>query len=221
MSAGFISVSSSLFPTGLFGIVKVLSATSFMFVRLHGNRFWLQFGSAVCGISMLVLAYYVRRMPTPGKHNPEAGQLTADVIVPVLMVYISAFSFGVSLGPLSRNICSEIFPAHIKAKCCAITTCVQWLFQIVIAGITLHLLASVEWATYLLYAGCCTASLFWVLFYVPETKGVPLGRAMDDLFSQPGKGPQMECIEEVDETTALLRRRQRSVGRRDSIGLPV
>lgn len=55
---------------------------------------------------------------------------------------------------------------------------------------------------------------------MPETKGVPLGRAMDDLFSQPGKGPQMECIEEVDETTALLRRRQRSVGRRDSIGFP-
>ena len=27
---------------------------------------------------------------------------------------------------------------------------------------------------------------------------------MDDLFCQPGKGPQMECIEEVDETTALL-----------------
>lgn len=32
MSAGFTSVSSSLFLTGLFGIVKVLSTTSFMFV---------------------------------------------------------------------------------------------------------------------------------------------------------------------------------------------
>jgi len=156
---------------------------------------------------MHVLAYCVRRMPAPGKHNPEAGQLTVDVIIPVLMVYIFAFAFGVSLGPLSWNICSEIFPADIKAKCCAITTCVQWLFQIVIVGITPSLLASVGWATYLLYAGCCTASLFWVLFYVPETKGVPLGRAMDDLFNQPGKGPQTECIEEVDETTDLLRRR--------------
>lgn len=75
MSAGFTSVSSSLFLTGFFGIVKVLSATSFMFVfvRLRGNRISLQFGSAVRGISMLVLAYYVRRVPAPGKHNPEAG----------------------------------------------------------------------------------------------------------------------------------------------------
>lgn len=80
-----------------------------------------------------------------------------------------------------------------------ITTCVQWLFQIVIAGITPHLLASIGWVTYLLYRGCCAASLFWVLFYAPDTKGVPLGRVMDDLFSQLGKRPQMECIEEVDD----------------------
>lgn len=71
-----------------------------------------------------------------------------DVIIPVLMVYIFAFAFGVSLEPFSWNICSEIFPAHIKAKCCAITTCVQRLFQIAIAGITPHPLASIGWATF-------------------------------------------------------------------------
>ena len=99
-----------------------------------------------CSLALLVLAYCVRRMPAPGKHNSKAGQLRADVITPVLMVYIFAL-LSVSLGPLSRNIWSGIFPANIKAKCCAITTCVQWLFQIVIAGIMPHLLASVGWAT--------------------------------------------------------------------------
>lgn len=42
---------------------------------------------------MLVLAYYVRRIPAPGKHNPEAGQLTADGIIPIPMVYIFTFCF--------------------------------------------------------------------------------------------------------------------------------
>jgi len=57
MSAGFTSVSSSLFLTGVFGVVKVVSATAFMFffVKIKGNRFWLKLGSLVCGISMLVL----------------------------------------------------------------------------------------------------------------------------------------------------------------------
>ncbi len=57
MSAGFTSVSSSLFLTGIFGVVKLVSATAFMFcfVNIKGNRFWLQLGSSVCGISMLIL----------------------------------------------------------------------------------------------------------------------------------------------------------------------
>lgn len=57
MSAGFTSVSSSLFLTGIFGVVKVVSATAFMFyfVKTKGNRFWLKLGSIVCGISMLIL----------------------------------------------------------------------------------------------------------------------------------------------------------------------
>lgn len=57
MSAGFASVSSSLFLTGLFGVVKLLSAIAFMFVfvKMRGNRFWLKLGSGLCGVTMLVL----------------------------------------------------------------------------------------------------------------------------------------------------------------------
>lgn len=57
MSAGFTSVSSSLFLTGVFGVVKLISAISFMFlfVKIKGNRFWLKFGSLVCGASMVIL----------------------------------------------------------------------------------------------------------------------------------------------------------------------
>jgi hypothetical protein len=57
VSAGFTSVSSSLFLTGVFGIVKLVSSITFMFVfvKVRGNRFWLKLGSTVCGISMLVL----------------------------------------------------------------------------------------------------------------------------------------------------------------------
>lgn len=60
MSAGFTSVSSSLFLTGLFGLVKLVSATAFMFVfvRIRGNRFWLKLGTAICGITMVILGKF-------------------------------------------------------------------------------------------------------------------------------------------------------------------
>jgi len=223
MSSGFTSVSSSLFLTGIFGIVKLLSALSFMFffVHLRGNRFWLKFGSTLCGASMLILAFSVRYgLPkNSGSGGIVAPSVTVGGLISVSMVYIFAFSFGISLGPLSWNICSEIFPAAIKAQCCAITTCIQWLFQIVIAGITPHLLASAGWITYLIYATFCAGSLIFVVYYVPETKDVKLGRKMDALF-----GPEEAAVDgeirEASEVTALLRRKNERV-RRDSVGFSV
>lgn len=217
MSSGFTSVSASLFLTGIFGVVKVLSALSFMFtfVHLRGNRFWLKLGSAICGISMLVLAFSISHMPSPVNPPSSPSGITADGLLSVAMVYVFAFAFGISLGPLSWNICSEIFPAGIEAQCCAITTCVQWLFQIVIASITPHLIAKVGWVTYLVYAGFCGASLVWVSWCVPETKGVSLGRPMDDLFDTVKIGEDED--REAVETTPLLGPTKVQKPRRDSV----
>ena len=214
MSAGFTSVSSSLFLTGIFGVVKLVSALAFMFrfVHVRGNRFWLKLGSGVCGISMLVLAYYVRLLPPPDQHHE--AKLTFGGVISVLMVYVFAFFFGVSLGPISWNVCAEIFPLHINARCCAITTCTQWVFQIVIAAITPPLLAEVGWATYLIYAGFCILSFIWVSIFVPETRGVGVGKPMDELFGAEPPSEDEEAIMEVSETTALLvhdRRRRSSL----------
>ena len=204
MSAGFTSVSSSLFLTGIFGVVKLVSAIAFMFVfvKTKTNRFWLKLGSCICGISMLILAYFVKTLPPPSSNAQT--HLTIGGIISVLMVLTFAFSFAISLGPISWNVCSEIFPLHINAKCCAITTCTQWLFQIVIAAITPRLLASVGWVTYLVYAGFCGLTLVWVQFGVPETRGAKLGKEMDEVFGSFEGEPEEDL--EVSERTAQIGR---------------
>ncbi|RDW66868.1 hypothetical protein BP5796_09617 [Coleophoma crateriformis] len=204
MSAGFTSVSSSLFLTGIFGLVKLVSAIAFMFifVRVKGNRFWLILGSSICGISMLILAYFVRSLPPPGKIHE--ADLTLGGVISVAMVYLFAFSFSVSLGPISWNVCSEIFPLHINAKCCTITTCTQWLFQLLVAFITPPLLNSVGWATYLIYAIFCAVTLTWIIFCVPETRGVALGKEMDAVFSASKEEIDEEAEVEELENTPLL-----------------
>ncbi|KAK4987210.1 hypothetical protein LTR50_004811 [Elasticomyces elasticus] len=219
MSAGFTSVSTSLFLTGLFGLVKALTAISFMFVfvKMRSNRFWLKFGSAVCGISMVILAFCVCDILV--SDHIRDGRSDAQGVVSVLMVYVFAFASGVSLGTNSWNVCSEIFPPHLKAKCCAITTCVQWLFQIVIAGVTPQLLASLGWATCLVSAVFCAISFVWVTFFVPETKGVALDKDMDDLFEL-SLGSAVAEEHSITEITSLLTD-GRCLARRDSVGLPI
>jgi hypothetical protein len=129
MSAGFTSVSSSLFLTGVFGIVKLLSAIAFMFVfvKIRGNRFWLLLGSSLCGVCMIILgnlplpkndqqtnqlstAYFVHNLPPSDQLNE--AKLTLGGVISVLTVYIFAFSFSVSLGPISWNVCSEVRHNH-------------------------------------------------------------------------------------------------------------
>jgi len=236
MSAGFTSISASLFLAGVFGLVKLISALAFTFkfVFIKGNRFWLMLGSGVCAASMLVLAYCVRassttdqahaaditfigilsRINLPTEQTTTAG-ITFVGILSVLMVYVFTFFFTVSLGPISWNVCAEIFPLHINSTCCAITTCTQWAFQVVVAAITPPLLAKVGWMTYVVFAGFCLLALVWVAIFVPETRGLGVGEPMDELFGADTLvNDDDEAIEEVSETTALLvhdRRRRSSL----------
>lgn len=214
-----------LFLTGLFGFVKLIAAAAFMFffVRVKGNRFWLNVGSAVCAVSMYVLAICIWRMTSNADKDPRST-LTVEGVTAVLCVYVFSFFFGISLGPISWNVCGEVFPSRLSAQCCTITTFTQWLFQIVIASVTPRLIANIGWATYVFYGVCCTISLIWCWVAVPETRGVALGRDMDVLFEQqstlrdsddpssPGSGSEVaeeieeaeEAMTEVNETSPLL-----------------
>ena len=225
-SAGFTSVQSMLFLTGLFGLIKVIAALAFMmcFVRVKGNRFWLHLGSGACAVSMFVLAGCIYAMPS---HQQE-GKLSTEGIVSVFCVYIFSFFFGVGLGPISWNVCGEIFPPTLSAKCCTITTFTQWLFQIVIANLTPRLIASVGGGTYIFYGSFCVVSLIWCWVCVPETRGVPMGKGMDALFEGDEKETEAaeeieemeEAMLEVNETSALLGTSQRR-HRRSSVALIV
>lgn len=220
MSAGFKSVSASLFLTGLFGLVKLVTALLFMFyfVGILGNRFWLQLGSAIMGAAMFILAFCISKMPT--NNSDKDSSLNGYGIVSVIMVYVFAFAFGVSLGPISWNVCAEIFPSHINTKACAVTTCVQWLSQILIASITPPLIASIGWGTYVVYGSCCMIALFWCFVFVPETRGVALGPDMDRAFGDTPKTDnvvEVAEIEDIDETSPLLAKRRR----RSSVALVV
>lgn len=228
MTAGFKTVSASLFLTGIFGAVKLVSALLFMFVcvRIYGNRFWLLWGTGVCAISMFVIGYCIATMPDSSEEDPQSPNIRASLSV--LSVYVFSLAFGVSIGPIAWNVCSEIFPSYLNAPCCAVTTCTQWLFQIVIAAITPILLASIGPLTFIFYGACNVAGLVFYWLCVPETRGVALGKEMAKAFGQEVKDDEESAaIEEVedisteDEVTRPLLSAERRSRRRSSIAIVV
>jgi hypothetical protein len=69
---------------------------------------------------------------------------------------------------------------------------------------TPQLLASVGWVTYLLYAVCCAVSFIWVSLSVPETRGVAVGPAMNEIFGDKEIIVDEEAMCEDNEVTPLL-----------------
>lgn len=145
--------------------------------------------------------------------------------------------------PYGRSInisYDKIFPLHLNAKCCAITTCTQWLFQVCLLPhscqpftnynrrlllpqlprgcllrwvglpsklstvISLVKLSSPDISS-IIYAVFCLVSYVWVSLCVPETRGVALGWAMDQVFGESREDAPVEDL----ETTSLLQNEYR------------
>lgn len=217
MSAGFTSTSASLFLTGLFGFVKLAASLSFTFyfVRVKGNRFWIIIATALCSVSLFILAACVRTFE-PGQTAGAGAGETTGVNVPgltaCLMVFIFAFFFGIGHGPIAWNFCAEVFPPHLSTKCCTITTCTQWLFQVVNAVATPFLLTTAGWYTWLIFGAVNAFTLIWCYLCLPETRHVPQGEPMDAVFEGEGdkKANYVVHVEDVEgdditERTPLMR----------------
>merc|ERR1711907_764250 len=87
-----------------------------------------------------------------------------------LMLYVSGYQIG--FGPVTWVVISEIFPLRVRSTAFSIATASNFSSNIVVA----FLFSSLQsWLTvsgaYALYASFSVASLVFVWFMVPETKG--------------------------------------------------
>lgn len=62
----------------------------------------------------------------------------------------------------------------VRSLLMAASLMTQWLFNFVIAKLTPIMLAQITYGTFLLFGSCCALMLLYAVFFVPETKGVPL-----------------------------------------------
>lgn len=223
------SISGALFLTGIFGVVKLISAFIYMFycVRVRSNRFWLLGGTAVCAACMVVLGYCASGGDgDTGATVPPTSLTAVQAVLAVASVYLFAVAFGVSLGPIAWNVCAEIFPSHLNAQCCAVTTCTQWLCQILVAAATPILLAKIGTMTFVVFGACTVLGLVFCWACVPETRGVAVGKDMAMAFGQEFKDEDDDraVIEEIEdvacEETPLLQD-QMSRRRRSSVAIVV
>jgi MFS transporter, SP family, arabinose:H+ symporter len=157
--AGLASA-DALWQNVLVGVVNTASTVIAIWVvdRL-GRKPLLLLGSAGMGISLalMTLALELSRGPI--------------VLVPVL-AYVACF--GVTLGPVVWVVIAEIFPTRIRGRAMGIATVCLWMSCFLVSQFFPYVLDKMRGYGFLIYAAMCVVSFFFVLRYVPETKGKSL-----------------------------------------------
>jgi len=94
------------------------------------------------------------------------------IVLASFLLFIASHAFG--QGAVIWVFISEIFPTRVRAKGQALGSFTHWFMCALIAW-TFPMFAEKTGAhVFAFYAGMMVLQLVWVLFMMPETKGVPL-----------------------------------------------
>ncbi|GJN75023.1 hypothetical protein PLICBS_009119 [Purpureocillium lilacinum] len=204
-SLGLTGGTIALLATGVTGVVFLCSTIpAMLIIDRVGRKPMLLVGSVVMGISMVIVGIIVAKF----RHDWPSHVAAGWVAVALIWVYIAGF--GATWGPVSWTLISEIFPLSIRAKGAAIGASSNWLNNFAIAFFVPPMLEAWAWGTYIFFAVFLTAGIFWVWFFLPETKNATL-EEMDRVFgSHTGERDAQLLYESQQEVglIALLERRE-------------
>ncbi|KAK7431258.1 hypothetical protein QQZ08_002299 [Neonectria magnoliae] len=195
-SLGLTGGTQALLATGVTGVVFFVSTLPAMvIIDKVGRKPMLYVGSVVMWISMVLAGIIVAVCGHDWTTHAAAGWTA----VAFIWVYIGAF--GATWGPVSWTLVAEIFPLSIRSKGASIGASSNWINNFAVAFFVPPMFETLKWGTYIFFAGFLAASIVWVYFYLPETKGVTM-EEMDRVFgSHTG-----------EEDAILLEQAKRDVG---------
>ncbi|KAK3382062.1 general substrate transporter [Lasiosphaeria ovina] len=185
---GLTGPSTSLFSTGIYGIVKVTSCIIFLLFMADslGRRRSLLWTSIAQGLAMFYIGLYIRiSPPIKGQPVPPAGYFA------LVSIFLFAAFFQFGWGPACWIYASEIPTARLRSLNVSYAAATQWLFNFVVARAVPTMLVTVGsngYGAYLVFGSFCFAMFFFVWFFIPETKGVSLEH-MDQLFGVTDAAP--------------------------------
>lgn len=165
--SGFSSNIGAIYATIGIGFVNfIMTLVAIAFADKLGRKPLLYIGLSGMLISLLSLSFAFG-------HTTTLGDSLRWIAIGSVAVYIA--SFAMSLGPVGWILVSEILPLKIRGFAMSLCTVANFSFNFLVVLSFLPLINSIgESWTFLIFAGVCILSIFFVRSYVPETKGISL-----------------------------------------------
>lgn len=173
-AAGF-SENDSLFINVGSGLVSIAACfITFFFVDKIGRKPLLLVGSIGMTITLALVAYAFAGAPLDAKGNLALSGTMGTTALIAANLYV--IFFNLSWGPVVWIMLGEMFPNQIRGTGLAIAGFAQWAANYLITWSFPILLASSLGlaGAYSIYAAFSLFSVFFVIWWVKETKGVEL-----------------------------------------------
>lgn len=178
---GLDGVSTGLFATGVYGIVKSVATIIgiFFLIERLGRKWSLLVGAAGMGAVMLIIGCIYATLP------PQTdGSISAASYAMIVMIYIYCVFYAVSWGPVPWTYASEIFPTRVREYGVTTASATQWAFNYCMSRVIPIAVENIKWRVFIMFAVFNFANAVFTFFFVKETAGKSL-EEMEALFGAP------------------------------------
>jgi len=169
------------------GINVIGTLPAFYLIEKFGRKYLLIIGSIGMSVS-LSMSSFADYWTSKNKNENNNNKQNPYMYISIIGIALFIFFFACSWGPVVWVYQSECFPMRVRSKATALCSFANWTSFAIIATLYPILVNSgvdkKEFNVYIanaFFAGCCILSLFYVIFFVKETKGVVL-EDMDSVF---------------------------------------
>lgn len=160
-ASGFATASAALLPAVFLGIINfIMTILATFLLDKWGRRPLL-----IAGISGMIIS--LAGLSAAFLSNEATMKWLATSSI---MIFIA--SFAISMGPIPQLLGTELFPRRVRGQAISIAGMSNWIFNFIIVFTFLDLTTRVSHAgTFAIYACFAVLALFFILKYIPETKG--------------------------------------------------
>ncbi|KAJ5950953.1 Major facilitator superfamily domain general substrate transporter [Penicillium vulpinum] len=179
-SIGVRGTNTSLFTTGIFGVVKTVVTFVWLLWLIDqvGRRNLLLIGAAGGSACLWVVGAYIK-IAKPENNTSET--LSGGGIAAMFFFYLWTVFYTPTWNGTPWVLNSEMFDPNMRSLAQACAAASNWLWNFLVSRFTPQMFTAMGYGVYFFFASMMIISIVFVFFLVPETKGIPL-ESMDQLF---------------------------------------
>ncbi len=172
-AVGF-SEQDSLKLTVITGAVNIITTLiAIVFVDKFGRKPLLLLGSIGMTLTLGTLTATFKNAALDAAGNPVLVGTAGVVALSAANLYV--FCFGFSWGPVVWVLLGEMFNNNLRTSALSVAAAAQWIANFIVSTTFPPLLQYFGLgATYGLYTIAAATSIFFIIFFVKETKGMEL-----------------------------------------------